>query len=179
MHAFKVGELYNPAKTSWPEAIQYNYRGSGHELVLFYAHPTPEEIREVGKSPVSFAVAVNKATLYFCFRFADKAWSDTAFSIHLVPEAERFLPLMPSTPQGRTFITIFLVDGATGILKVMRAVSFSPEFTQALHGLIREQATQPYPGNDAYERDGIRYYSLNSSNQISTKLAVATCQGGT
>jgi hypothetical protein len=31
-----VGRLYNPARTRWPEATQYSFRGGTHELVLFW-----------------------------------------------------------------------------------------------------------------------------------------------
>jgi len=39
---------------------------------------------------------------------------------------------------------IILVDASNGIVRAMRVISLSPEFTQALHRAIQEQAEMPF-----------------------------------
>lgn len=47
LHRYEVGTLYDPPRTSWPEQIEYNWRGRGHELRLFFPGLRRDEIEVV------------------------------------------------------------------------------------------------------------------------------------
>lgn len=178
MQALAVGKPYIEGKTSWPEAVEYNYRGGSHELRLFYPQLQPREIADVARGPARFALATRGDLVILCWRFGEQPWCDAVYSIHLVPADERTEPPVPPTPETRALLHVILVDATTGVVQALRAVSFAPDFTRRLHAAIREQLSRPYPGEDAYLAQITRLYSSYTSQQIATQLAVATCRGG-
>ena len=179
MYAYEVGKLYNPNRNVWPEAVQYSFRGGGHELVLFYRRPTASEIQDVRTGKASFALAVDQDVLYFLSNFGEAThWDDSPFSIHLVPEEQRTLPPTELMPETRALLAVILVDASSGIIRAMRQVTLSPVFTAKLYDLIRAQAARPFPGQVRYDQQIAHYYRRYNSNQMATLAAVARCTGG-
>jgi len=75
-------------------------------------------------------------------------------------------------------LQVVLVDAHTELVRALRVVTFSPTFTRALHGAIREQAASPWPGRDAHDaarRD--QYWHYATSGDL-LKRAVAHKVGG-
>jgi hypothetical protein len=68
MHKLSVGELYVPGKTSWPEAVEYNYTLAGHELRLFLGRPSVSEVRAVRLAPLRLVQAGTARILSTWFR---------------------------------------------------------------------------------------------------------------
>lgn len=142
MHVYEVGKLYT-ARTHWPELAQYNYRGGEHELVLFFNHPTPEEIHDVARGEVDFALYERGAQIVMLYRFGQALpWSDAPYSIHLVPTEERVLP--PETAEGAELLHVVLVNAATGIIAALRAIAIPQDFLQVLYSAIHRQAALPF-----------------------------------
>lgn len=178
MHAFEVGKPYIEGKTRWEEAADYNFRGGEHELRLFFNNPNPQEVEMIRFGLSRFALAVTGPVIWLAFKFGDLPWSDASFSIHLVPEAERQPPPPLTREQQRALLNVILVDAATGIVKVLRAVSFSPSFSNALHKAIRAQWEAGWPGTDVYDQNLTRIMSAYNSGDIARRLATVTCKGG-
>ncbi len=177
MALFEVGKLYNPNKQRWLEASQYSFRGGQHELVLFFNNPTPREVEEVRRGTAEFALHVERPLIVLCYRFGDGVpWSDAPYSYHVLPEHERRLP--PETDEAtiRALLLVYLVDAETGILRAMRQVSFSPEFTARLHGAIREQAIEPWDQSE-YDRALAELYRRRSTSELVRALSIR-CVGG-
>lgn len=155
LHSYRVGEPYNPRLTL-PEVDtwQYNWRGSGHELIGFLRRPTMQESREVRESRAEFGLFVEGDLLLLLHRFGRGEWADSPYSYHLVPPAEQVLP-DPGDEGGdqARLLTVILVDRADGrIAAPIRVLSLPPDFAAALHEAIREQAGRPWPGSVAYDR---------------------------
>lgn len=161
LHAYRVGALYLPGRTSWPEGTDYSYRSGGHELRLFWRSPSASEVRNVKSGPASFALSIHGPVIFLLYRFGGMPWSDQPFTIHLVPEDQRAVPPPTGISEGRALLTTILVDASTGIVRVLRALSWSPAFTAAMHLAIREQDAAGWPGQAAYDRalaDTYRHY---------------------
>lgn len=177
MTAVEVGKPYSQTRTRWDEGVDYNYRSEQHELRLFLDDPSPREIKDITKNPSRFAVAVSGDVIFFCYKFGDMPWGDAPYSIHLVPEDQRILPPVTG-PNERALLTVILIDAITGIVKGLRAVSFSPTLTQYLHEAIRKQAVRPFPPRDDYDFAITRIYNAYDSAGIANVLAAVRCQGG-
>jgi hypothetical protein len=176
MHIYEVGKLYHPGRTSWPETATYSFRGGQHELLLFYERPTEREIEDVRKGQADFALYVKDPVIALCWRFSVGDWSDAPYSWHLVPEAERILPQDLKGETERILLHVILVGAHDGRIKTMRAVTFTPGFSHALHVAIREQANSPWE-QAAYDLALTNLYgSLSSTDLVS--LATARCRGG-
>jgi hypothetical protein len=177
MHKLSVGQPYNPARRSWPECAQYNYRNGSHELLLFLASPSEREVKSVRGGESEFAILVAQPVIVLCYRFASGLpWSDAPFSWHLVPEAERELPPEPG-PEQRATLQVLLVDAATGIVRAIRLVTLSPDATMILHRAIAEQAAEPWdPGS--YDRALEELYRRYPSSEAMARAAVVRVVGG-
>jgi hypothetical protein len=146
MQLLKVGQPYMPERRSWPEAADYNFRSGQHELQLFLSGPTPGEVAAIQAGPVEFGMSVEPEGLFVVTRFGRTLAFDSSYQWHRVDPAER-VPPPPheeTSPALRAVLAIVLVDASTGIVRALRAVSYSPEFTRALHRAIADQAAAPF-----------------------------------
>lgn len=144
LHAYRVGQLYNDQRTTWPEAGQYQFRAGGHELLLFWRSPSEREVRDVARGDAEFALYVAPPLLVFLYRFGRMDWSDAPYSWHLVPAAERTLPEPAHLAEPHALLSVVLVDAESGIIRSLRALSMQPAFTAALSLAIRDQAAEPW-----------------------------------
>ncbi len=175
MHNYEVGKPYSATRKVWPEAVDYNYRGGEHELRLFWTQPSVGEVYEVSKSRADFAMLVDEGVIFMLYKFGTMQWSDAPFTIHLVPEEERVIP-GPKHGQ-HALLQVVLVDAATGIIKTLRAVTFSPEFTTALEGAIREQAKRPWD-QAAHDMAIQRAYAKYPQSKDMARAATTRTAGG-
>lgn len=150
MYVLRVGQLYNPKRTSWPEGTQYAFRCGTHELLLFFHGPTTAEVEAVRRGRAQFALYAQGDLLVLCSQFGDQPWTDAPFSWHLLPESEREEP-PELTRDERIALQVILVDAATGIVQVLRLKTLSPGFSRALHRAIRAQRDRPWPGQPTYD----------------------------
>lgn len=174
MHQYKVGTLYNPRRRSWPGGSQYQFRLDQHELLLFFNRPTPREIEDVKRGAAEFAFLTSEDVLVFLFRFGREIlWSDAPYSIHMVPAEQRTVPEPSGAVEPHALLSVILVDASSGIIHALRAVSFSPAFTAALHLAIREQAARPWSGQAAYDRQLTELYTRYPTSEALLPLATA------
>lgn len=152
---YEVGKLYNPNIKKWNEAVQFNVRKGVPELIMFFNRPSFAEILAVKKAECEFGILMIEDVIFLLYRFGtDIPWSDQPFSIHLLPEAERAVPVQESDEQ-RLVMQITLVEANTGKIKALRAVSLSPEFSAELINLIDKQSRMPF---DKYDRNLAEIY---------------------
>lgn len=178
MHEIRVGSLLVPGRTAWPELGEYNHYDGGHELRLFFARPTDREVKAVRDCTCEFALLPAGDVVFLLYRFGSAVpWSDAPFSWHLVPRGRRTVPAS-TTGQTRTVLQVYLVDAATGIVRVIRAVSLSPEFTARLHAAIAAQASVPWIGREAYDAQLAEHYRRWPTTEAMLADAVCRTTGG-
>ena len=153
MHLLEVGKPYISGRRSWPEAADYNFRAGQHELRLFVSRPTPKEVAAVEEGPVEIGMFVEPEGLSVVTRFGPSLSFDCSYQWHRVDPAERVAPPPheETSPALRAILAIILVDASTGLVRALRAVSYSPEFTRAIHRAIAAQAAAPFDAQ-AHER---------------------------
>jgi len=145
-----VGAPYSPQHTRYDEGALYRYRDGAHQLSLFWPAPSAAEIAGLATAAVEFALYSADAAAFLLYRVAGVCeWSDVAFNIHLVPEAERELPEEPTGERARFILT--LVNADDGLVKARRLVSLDKVMTQAIRHVMREQLAQPFD-RAAYDR---------------------------
>lgn len=183
MHDYRVGQPYSPTRRGWPEIAQYNYRQGGHELVLFFRSPTSREIRAVRQGAAEFALYHHEDLVVLLYRFGPPGegvpWSDAPYTWHLVPPEQRTLPPAGDElgPEARALLSVILVDAGTGIVRALRQVSLSPEFTRALHDAIREQAARTW-SEPVYDAQVDMLYGRYPTTEALLAAARARTAGG-
>lgn len=179
LHRYEVGKLYSPNRTRWPEAVDFNYRQGVFELRLFFGSPSSREIRDVERGPCEFALFTEGDLVVLLYRFGQTvAWSDAPYSWHLVPQEQRTLPEAALGGERRDTMQIILIDAATGIIRALRIVSFSPAFSAALRLAIREQASRPWPGDAEYNRQVQALYQRYPTSEMLLRVAKIRTVGG-
>jgi hypothetical protein len=85
------------------------------------------------------------SAIFLLYRFGDAVdWSDAPYSWHLVPPEQRGLPQPPATPETRTLLQIILVDAGKNVVRAIRAVTLSPEFSRILADTITKLTREPW-----------------------------------
>lgn len=139
----QVGEVFDPAYTRYDEGARYLYAGEGHELVLFWRTPTAAEVEGFRLQPVETGLFTHGPAAFLLYKIQDVCeWSEVAFNVHLVPEAERELPREEPGDRGR--LRMILVDAADGVVRAKRIVSLDKVMTQALRHVMAAQAAAPF-----------------------------------
>jgi hypothetical protein len=178
LHLYAVGKPYHPDVQSWPETSQYRFSSGMHDLVLFLEDPTEREVQAARTGEAEFAMLFQDGVIMLCHRFGDGLpWSDSAFSIWLVPSAERVLPPV-LVGQQRALMVVLLVDASTGILLTFRVVSLSPEFTTHLHEAIRRQARMSFKGKADNDKRVARIRRLYPTTEALVADTTMRCKGG-
>lgn len=152
LHEYEVGKPYLPGRTRWPEITQFRLAAGQYSLTLFMASPTAAEKRDLKSGLSQFVLFTEGDLLILLFRFGLQPWSDAPFSWHMEPEAERLPPPALTTPESRILLPVTLVDAATGLIAVLRAVTWSPDFSRTVEAAIRDQIARPWPGQASYDR---------------------------
>jgi hypothetical protein len=141
--ARKVGEPYLADYTSYDEGARYTYYKEAHDLVLFWNRPSAAEIAGCRDRTITIGLYVNGAAAFLLYKIDGVCeWSDVAFNVQRIPEAERELPGEPTGERGRLRLT--LVDAEDGLIKAKRLVSLDKVMTQALRHAMREQTERPF-----------------------------------
>jgi len=174
----EVGQPYLPGGRRRPPGPEYNFRGGFHELILCLPDLTELEIAAVLREPADFALVREGPAIVLFYRFGDALpWSDCTYSWWLVPESERVAPWIPAANE-RALLTTILIDQGSGLVSALRATTFSPEFTGALHVAIQEQAETAWIGREAYHRFVMDLYARFPTTEALLALAAARCRGG-
>ena len=174
----RVGELYNPNRTVWPQAVEYNYRANTHELRLFLARLKNSDVREIRDGPAEFALVLFGDIIFFCSHFgAALPWSDSPYSIHMVkamyPDEYTLPPEQLAHHEGAA-LNITLIACETGIVQAVRLVGLGHTFSLALHQAIRAQPSRPFNQAD-YDRQLVQAYALYPTTEALLEQAAITC----
>jgi hypothetical protein len=116
--------------------------------------------------------------IFFLYRFEPAiAWSDAPFSWHLAPVQERVLPAPLPSHEALALLSVVLVDGDKSIVRGLRAVTFSPEFTLVLHTAITEKAKGRWDPAEFDAQLRLAYEAWPTTEQMLSR-AIVRIKGG-
>lgn len=173
MHVYEVGKPYSNTRSSWPEAIEYNYLNGQHVLRLFLNNLSAADVDGIGNGPLRLGLVVDKPVLMLVYQFGEVIpWSDAPFTLHMVPEERRQIP-PELAPGERAVLSILLIEARSGIVKALRLISFGEIFSRRLHQAIREQAAAPFD-QSTYDAKLAALYRQFSSKQLFSRAIART-----
>jgi len=142
-----VGERWSEDQARYDEGVRYVYRHGAHELTLFWNAPADSEVKGLRDRPVEVGLYMHPPAAFLLYKIQDVCeWSDVAFNVQMVHEAEREIP--NESPGDRARLKIDLVNTADGVILARRIVSLDKVMTQALKHVMREQAAAPFVRED-------------------------------
>jgi hypothetical protein len=180
-HLLAVGKPYSAERWAWPEGADYNFREGGHELRIFLRHATAKEVAAIDSGPVEFGLLAEPSGLglFLVTRFGRTTSFDCSYSWHRMARVtgEKTMP-PPSeetSPELRALVAIILVEATTGVVLALRAVTFSPEFTRAIHRAIAQQAAGTFP--PGRHEAWVDAMTQDSTGELWAKCTIR-CRGG-
>lgn len=181
MHILQVGERHPGYSFPHHEIVEYSRDRYGHFLRFFWDSPSEREVEAVAAGPAEFGLWVQgprAEAIFLLYRFGEAVrWSDAPFSWHLVFPERRVAPEdLPG--EGHALLQVELAEARTGIVRALRAVTFSPEFTRAIDGAVKRQATEAPADPRVHGRAIEAAYAGHPTSEAMLRAAVAHCQGG-
>jgi len=138
----KIGGVYQGAQSK-SEGCYFDITDSGAIMILNFCDPTQKEIDAVGK-PGALEVRFTRIDdiLFLVWKFADIPWVETPYNI----QYSRLLTKLdvPKEDEGLS-ILIMLTDKSTGIIKSLRLIGLSTDFTKLLYAEILQDYKNPSP----------------------------------
>jgi hypothetical protein len=180
LHALEVGKPYDPRRRSWPEGADYNFREGAHELRIFLAGASPREVEAIRSGPVEFGFFAGPLGLFLITRFGSSLSFDCSYHWQRMAETTGDRTMPPASeetsPALRALLAIILIEASNGTVLTLRTVTFSPEFTRAIHRAIAGQAAGPY--DPAGHRDWADSMTGRYSTDQFWQRCITRCQGG-
>jgi hypothetical protein len=156
--SLEVGKLFRPDVYSYPEQVQFEFEQSGPSLYIYFSQPTIKEIEAVRSGKFKIGFYETESIIFILVKFEGMNWIDAPYTVHLSPPFE-FMEELDSSPMLGFGLQIFLVDAATGILKVIRYVGLGHDFSVRLRdGILRQKGipfdkgTYGFRLNEIYRR---------------------------
>lgn len=173
-HQLAVGELYNPARRSYPTKEEVRLGRNIHELVRFWPAPSPDEVAAHESGAAQFAL-VDEAPhlLVLAYQYATLDWSDSPFQIHRSTTDHQAWP-MGGAGSGILFRTV-LVDAESGVIRSMRYDKWSAEFSNAVRISVAEQLLYEFDDDAAAQRLAALYDEHRTPAELVRSRATAGC----
>lgn len=124
---------------SYVDGPTFDLTENGFVLTLNLRTPTAQEICEARDGRAEFRFHVVDGILVFMLKLGLFPWMDCTFHRGLSPSKD---VIRPEPGQG-TALTLLVVDSDTGILKAIRMIGLSNDFSHALADEIEKQDTNP------------------------------------
>jgi hypothetical protein len=148
----QAGQRYS--RERWDQdSVEYLLRGHGHELRVVLSHLSERETARIGgEGHVELALVVEPLVFTVLARFDGVIpWSGAPFSWHQLPGAERVLPAALEAGE-EAALTVVLVEASDGIVRAVRPLALSAEFSLALDAAIRDQGARPFVEADHHRQ---------------------------
>lgn len=135
-----VGEIL-PDVIGTGDNVRFGMGDSGAELLVCFGSPTEKEVQEIKEGPAQFGMFTRSNIIFILAKFGSMAWMDAPFHVGLAKNLTRLQDVEQGTGYG---CTIIFVDSNTGIIKALRYVGLSTEFSKRLKYNIEEQMTDKF-----------------------------------
>ncbi|MGC9031106.1 MAG: hypothetical protein ACP5LD_15740 [Desulfomonilaceae bacterium] len=146
---------------SCQEGIHYNFTPGGHTLVAALPNPATEVIKSVREGEVSFGLAAREQALFLLIKIGTLPWRAAHYNWWINPPVMRPDALGAFISNDTVIdINMCLVDAETGIVKALKTLRLSEDFSEALLQIVELQARNrfdPWAYLDTVEKAAIDY----------------------
>jgi len=165
----EVGKPLFPGRR-WPEGVIFEYTESGPMLILAFNNPTPKEIECAKTGQIEMGYYEYKSVIFICVKIQGCGdWMDAPFSIRLYEN--KIFDWSDPVDDGKGLgIQIIMLDALTGIVKSIRLIGATTEFSRGLRKAIMRQYEQEF--NEAeYHRQINEIYRNYSSSDLAKRAS--------
>ena len=176
---YRVGALFSPDRTTWPQGTHLWMDDDGVRLAVFLTHPTASETTAIDTGKARFAWTEQGINGFLLFKYGDMPCSDAPFNPQRLATPFALPPI--SRGAHRPVVT-FLVDAGTGHITAIRILTWPAYFLNHVIASVRRLETRSYAelAAQAAQADFYRRYPDGPSldRLIHTLPPDAHCVGG-
>ena len=137
---FEVGQVI-PQLKGTGDSVRFGMSDAGAELLVCFRSPTEAEIQTIKKGPIRFGMFTKENIIFILVKFGSMPWMDAPFHVGLA----KGLTHLQDIEEGQGYgCTIIFVDSNTGIIKALRYVGLSTEYSKRLKDNIEEQMNEAF-----------------------------------
>lgn len=167
---FEVGKLFKPGVTRYPDGTRFDFLQTGAMLNIFMDFPTSNEVEEIRSGKFELGFYEEEDIIFFLFRFGRSQFMDAPYTVH---KSEPFT--FNEIQSGTGFsLTVTLVDGTNGIIKAIRYVGLSTDFSNRLKKAVERLEKQPFSASQYTEK--LQQVYKNYSTEDLVQRADAWCK---
>lgn len=160
----QVGKLFESGRTHYDEGLKFEFEQSGPILFIFFNRPTEKEIETIRAGKFKIGFYETEGIIFILSKFGSLKWFDTPYNIHLSPPI-KFAEELDANKTLGFGLQIFLIDAATGILKVIRYIGLGHDFSIRLRDEMLKQKQSPF-NQDTYIFRLNELYKRYSTDQL-------------
>ena len=134
-----LGQPYMPGVTYGDtERFEYHYDSGTHLLQCILPRISEREVKAFQSGPVHVGLYDYNGSIFFLYKIEGiYDWSDQSFALAMLPPERRIIP--PCGPGEHLLLTMALVESTTGIVKGIRAVTYSAHMSAVFTQLLKAQ----------------------------------------
>ena len=157
----RVGQPHPAYQPPLPGGEWWSGSRGGAVLMPVWTDPPPHVVDAVRTGLAEFALVDEPPAVWLLYRFGGGQglpWIQAPFSIHLLPEDRRAGPVFFTGDDQSLPLLVVLVEAKTAVVKALRDLPMSPEFSRTLVRLMEAQGLTPWTGREDYARglEGVR-----------------------
>ena len=127
----------------WEERFEYKVFNGTHMLQMCACKLTTEAMAAFHRGQVHLGLYLQDGVIFVLFKIDGLyGWSDQAFSMRLVNEAER--DVGPHAAGEYQLLNLVLVEAETGLVAGLRVVTWSSHASSVLHRALLAQMAGPF-----------------------------------
>lgn len=158
----EVGKYLNKERKIYQECVVFNFDPSGPILYIFFNKPTDKEIQQIKNDKFEIGLYTQDEIIFILSKFGDLDWMDSPYSVHLSPAVE----LEQSKGKQGYGLNVLLVDASSGIIRAIRLIGLSNEFSCKLKDAMERQKTMSFNKIDYDQKINRIYSKYNTDNLV-------------
>ncbi len=136
MQKLEVGKLYQDGLNRIPEGIKFDFNQAGGFLRIVFHSPLDNEIKEIEQGKIKLGLFEKYGIIFFLIKFGSLSWMDAPYYVGLAKPDE--LEKLTDEKTGYA-VQIVLIDGMTGLVKVLKLIELPHSMSVRLKELIEKQ----------------------------------------
>lgn len=136
MQKLEVGKLYQDGLNQIPEGIKFDFNQVGGFLRIVFHSPLDNEIKEIEQGKIKLGLFEKYGIIFFLIKFGSLSWMDAPYYVGLAKPDE--LEKLTDEKTGYA-VQIVLIDGMTGLVKVLKLIELPHSMSVRLKELIEKQ----------------------------------------
>ncbi len=167
----EVGKPF-PGGKGHSENVIFEMDDSGAALLVFFNSPTEDEISQFKQGSsfeIKFVALGN--IIMITTKVGNLEWMDSPYNPHLSPGLTRFT--IPMDKEGLA-LNLILVDTKTGLVKSLRIIGLSNDFSRKILGEMMDQKAKVF-NHESYLKEVNQIFAKYQTRDI-VKMSVAWCK---